>query len=82
MQVKTAAGPSVEVDESEVLRCAGRIFAARRKHFGGPPKKPFTCAWCDQTFLGHAALESHQRAGCAESLGAAMGLPRLQDLLG
>jgi hypothetical protein len=82
MQVKTAAGGFAEVEESEVLRCAGRIFASRRKVFGGPPKKRLTCAWCDQTFLGHAALESHQRAGCAESLGAAMGLSPLQDLLG
>jgi hypothetical protein len=81
MQLKNVAGHSVEVAETEILRAAGRIFAGRRKRHGGPARKQLQCCWCSETFLGHALLEAHQRAGCVESPGAALGLPPLGNLL-
>jgi hypothetical protein len=81
MQLKSVTGFSVEVSDVEILRAAGAIYQARRKVHAGPPRKQVPCAWCTRVFDGHAALESHQRKGCEQSLGSQMGLMAQSDLL-
>jgi len=66
MLLRTADGAGIEVADDLILRAAATIYARRRRSFGGPPKKPFRCCWCDAELLGRAALVEHERA-CAEN---------------
>jgi hypothetical protein len=66
MTIKTVTGAIVDVDAAEIVRVADAVFAARRKTHGGPPRKPRTCRWCGEQFLGKLALHEHERDYCSQ----------------
>jgi hypothetical protein len=79
MQLKTVDGLEVSIDEATIIAAAGRIYAGRRKRFGGPPRKMFECLWCGVRCEGRAGLEAHQ-GRCDQSLGSQMGLMPLASV--
>jgi hypothetical protein len=71
MQIRTGTGDVIDLDDRVILALAGKIYAGRRKHHGGPAKRVFPCPWCDQPCAGRSGLEAHQRL-CAQTPGAGL----------
>lgn len=46
----------LEGDVSKVMR----QMSMRRRSFGGPPRKAFTCRYCGQSVMGRRQLQAHQ----------------------
>jgi hypothetical protein len=63
MKLKTIDGSVVEIDSDVIVAAAGRIYAARRKRFGGAPRKLRPCRWCRAEIAGEKSLQEHER-GC------------------
>lgn len=60
MRVTTVEGVEVNVDEVEVLRCAGQIFERRRRTRSGPIRR-HPCRWCAALISGRKAWAEHEQ---------------------